>query len=465
MKKVFLLLLIVFSVNKIVAQTNACGAGVTTLTQGATCSPTSGTSNGATGGGTGCTNGTNDDDVWYQFVATATSAIVTVNCNNNFDGVVACWTSCAATTAVTGGTCRDGALAGGVETLNLSGLTIGTTYFIQVYDWDSGSGGFTICVSSPPAAPANDNCSGAIPLTSGASCTMTSGTVAAATQSMAGCVGTADDDVWYSFTPTTAGQTINLNASGSMDPVVQIFSGGCGALSSLSCNDASYTTGGNGTSNIGGLTPGQTYYIRVYDYWSGAPSTTSFSICAVNFTPPPPNNQDCAGAIAVCQNVYNQATAYSGTGNVLNEINTSSCLSSGEKNDVWYQFTVQTSGNLSFNITPNLAADDYDWAVYNLTNNNCADIYTTPGLQVSCNFSGTAGVTGPNGGSASNSQGSLGTPGNATIPVTAGQTYVVNVSQFSTSTGGYNLNFGSSTAAIFDNVPPRINSLTATPGC
>jgi gliding motility-associated-like protein len=128
-----------------------------------------------------------------------------------------------------------------------------------------------------------------------------------------------------------------------------------------------------------------------------------------------------------------------------------------KKNDVWYQFTVQTSGNLAFSITPNTLTDDYDWAVYNLTNNNCADIYSNAALEVSCNFSGTSGVTGPNG--------NAGIQNEAVIPVVAGQTYVVNVSQFSTSTAGYNLNFGASTASIFDNVPPRINSLVSTPTC
>src|ERR1041385_4311263 len=130
-----------------------------------------------------------------------------------------------------------------------------------------------------------------------------------------------------------------------------------------------------------------------------------------------PNNQDCLDAIPICQNVYSTTISYSGQGNVLNEINqNSSCLGSGELNDVWYTFTVQQSGNLNFLITPNNSADDYDWAVYNLTNNNCSDIYTNPSIEVSCNFSGTPGTTGPNCGSSNASQKSAGTPYNALFP-------------------------------------------------
>lgn len=178
-----------------------------------------------------------------------------------------------------------------------------------------------------------------------------------------------------------------------------------------------------------------------------------------------PNNQDCLAAIPICQNVYSTTVSYSGEGNYPNEINNgSSCLGSGELNDVWYTFTVQQSGNLNFLITPNNSADDYDWAVYNLTNNNCSDIYTNPGIEVSCNFSGTSGTTGPNGGSALNSQNAAGTPYNQVVPVTVGQTYVVNVSNFSQTQNGYTIDFSASTAVIFDQIPPQILSVN-NPGC
>jgi gliding motility-associated-like protein len=178
-----------------------------------------------------------------------------------------------------------------------------------------------------------------------------------------------------------------------------------------------------------------------------------------------PTNQDCLNAIPICQNVYSTTVSYSGQGNFPNEINNgSSCLGSGELNDVWYTFTVQASGNLNFTITPNNSSDDYDWAVYNLTNNSCGDIFSTPGLEVSCNFSATPGNTGPDGGSSMTSQPASGTPHNQVVPVIVGQTYVVNVSNFSSTQNGYTINFGASSATIFDNIPPQILSVS-NPGC
>ncbi len=189
----------------------------------------------------------------------------------------------------------------------------------------------------------------------------------------------------------------------------------------------------------------------------------------VNVNAQTPNEQDCLGAIPVCQYTYYQANSFSGTGNYPNEINTSgcpvSCMLDGEKNDVWYVFTVQTTGNLSFNITPNNSSDDYDWAVYNLTNANCSDISSNSSLQVSCNWSATSGTTGANGGSTNTCVEASGPNDNAVIPVTAGETYVLNISNYSSTQSGYTLDFTASSASIFDNVPPVFVSVNQPVPC
>jgi hypothetical protein len=170
--------------------------------------------------------------------------------------------------------------------------------------------------------------------------------------------------------------------------------------------------------------------------------------------------QDCINAIPICQLVYIQSNSYTGTGAVLNEINPAiSCLLSGEKNDAWYQLTIQTGGDICFTLTPNAITDDYDWAVFNLTNASCSDIATNAALQVSCNYSGNigcGGTTGANGGQS----GPCGGQNNACIPVLAGQTYVLNVSNFSATQGGYILDFTASTAVLAGGGIPAISNIT-----
>ncbi len=165
-----------------------------------------------------------------------------------------------------------------------------------------------------------------------------------------------------------------------------------------------------------------------------------------------PTVQDCLGAIPVCQGQYEQGQSFSGTGNIANEINSGpSCLNTGEKNDVWYVITVQSSGILSFTITPNNSGDDYDWALFDLTNHLCADIYNNSALEVRCNFSGTSGSTGANGQS--------GSQNSPTLPVLANQVYVLNISNYSSTQYGYLLSFTASTAGIYDNQKPTMQQI------
>jgi hypothetical protein len=126
---------------------------------------------------------------------------------------------------------------------------------------------------------------------------------------------------------------------------------------------------------------------------------------------------------------------------------------SGEKNCVWYYVTVQSDGLMGFVITPNISSNDYDWVVYDITDARCEDIYSQAAqLQVSCNWSGTSGATGPNGGSNNSCQAAGGTPFNAMIPVVDGQNFVINISNYSTTNqSGYSLDFSMSTAQVFDN--------------
>lgn len=126
-------------------------------------------------------------------------------------------------------------------------------------------------------AQGND-CATAPLITQGTTCVATYGTTAGATQSQAGCSGTADDDVWYRFVATSTVVNIYAIGDGDFDMVWQLFSGTCGALTPLHCEDNTYE-GEEESSSIGGLVVGQTYYIRFYDYYAGPPSALTFSVC------------------------------------------------------------------------------------------------------------------------------------------------------------------------------------------
>ncbi|MFH1120090.1 MAG: T9SS type A sorting domain-containing protein [Bacteroidota bacterium] len=189
-----------------------------------------------------------------------------------------------------------------------------------------------------------------------------------------------------------------------------------------------------------------------------------------------PTNQDCLGAIPVCTYQYNQPLSYQGTGNYPNEINgTQTCPRScmdGEKNSVWYVISVKTGGMLSFIITPVSSVDDYDWAVYNLNTMECSDIYNNAiFMQSSCNaaggpgYQGATGISTANGGTKNCNGGGNTFKWNADFPVNSGDTYVLCVSNWTQTQSGYLLDFGASTADIFDDIPALITSVNTDIGC
>ena len=167
------------------------------------------------------------------------------------------------------------------------------------------------------------------------------------------------------------------------------------------------------------------------------------------------SQQDCAGAIPVCQQTYVQPNSYSGFGNTQEIFNT--CLINNEQASVWYVFTVQTAGTFFFNIN---TANDYDWALYNLTGTSCANIPNmTP---VRCNYSATYGNTGmvsPASATGTISYDATNTPTMPGMNVTVGQTYALIVDNYTQDQNGYTLTF-SGTSTFLDVTAPTFTSNT-----
>ncbi len=194
------------------------------------------------------------------------------------------------------------------------------------------------------------------------------------------------------------------------------------------------------------------------------PSCGNAVTCVPNYVPRP--QQDCVNALPLCDTINGPfQTSYCGMGDITCEINAvNSCLRSGEKNSVWYKFTARTGGFVNFSIIPVTLSDDYDWAVYRLPSGvndtiSCGLIFNFPFLEVSCNYSGTPGPTGPNG------QG--GAQNNPVLPVNAGDFFVLNISNFEQNAlTGYTIDFTGSTAAIvLPSDPYQLDTITQIPTC
>lgn len=317
----------------------------TTLTVGSTCSTVTGTAAGATASIAALTcntfQGDADDDVWYKFVATATTQTITVVGSTSYDAVVDLRSGACNGTNIA---CADASVAGQQEQIIANGLTVGTQYYVRVYDYNTGEPAtptFTICVTSgAPPPPANDDCANATALTVHADgdCTTnaTMGDNSTATQSVDGptCDATTTGifaDVWYSFNSgSNADIALNFDA-GTMGDLVVVLYDGCGGTE-LDCAVAPtfpyhYS-----------VTPGTNYVLRVYSntqYGNGG----QFALC-LSAASAPPVNDECTGATVQDLSVPGSVT--------VNGDNTGATDSEGVGvNTVWEAFTITSCANVS----------------------------------------------------------------------------------------------------------------------
>ena len=250
-------------------------------------------------------------------------------------------------------------------TITISGLSgptngrIGFRYYVT----DGGPGGsnsnyigidsYTYYSTLNP--PSNDECLNATILDHSAVCTPAQGTLQSASESLPGCDGIANNDVWYQFTASTNATTLGLLSSADMDPVVEVYSGTCSNLSSLLCLNATYD-GENESTSISGLVPGQDYYIRIYDWYDWIPNTMDFSLCIETFDQcnidsginSTPENEVCGdntnGGCYLANPVYQNVTC--------NETVFGSCWAeNGNKDFDWYRFEIYETGLTSILIS------------------------------------------------------------------------------------------------------------------
>lgn len=365
-------------------------------------------------------------------------------------------------------------------------VTAGQTYYLVVDHWPSPSCAnydnvsITLTSSSSP-----DLCSAPLFTTYSV---LTTGTTAGAPSLgvTPSCVGSSScggsvPGRWYRFVATAANMTVHVAPGSLTDPAVAVFSApSCsGPFTEIACND-------NGTGcesspyfarlNLTGLAVGQTYYVAVFAGAVGGSGDFTLAIWPTSGTPPSQYGQDCdavagdpaTGPIIPCGSSMSfGAPGFVGPGIVCDLPYTAggcpaSCLTSGERNIVWFRLPINANGNLSFSISPS-ANVDYDWTLYRIDNvaNPCQAIRSGSINPVRCSYDAPTSCDGTY-----NTGVACGTPGCASgtcegaggqgwlscVSVNAGEVYLLGISNFSTSTfPGFSVNFGSSPIAYQTN--------------
>ena len=299
--------------------------------------------------------GTEDDDVWFAFVATSTTHRISIlnAAGSTTDMYHSLWTGadCSSLTLVAG-SCSD------ADVSNPTGLTIGTTYYVRVYTWTATAGQsstFNVCIGTPPPAPTNDNFATPIAVTCGNIYVGdTSSSVTLDEDSAPDGFGADLDapNLWYSFTGNGSAQTVTVNLCGSSyDTSVLVYTGTSGNLTLVAANDDDNTCVSNTlNSKTSFASDGTTtYYITVEGYNVGSVGAFTMNVTCAAVTPPAVANQDCGTALNVSVNGLDN--------NSDNSFATVSptqptCDLFGSIQDVWFSFVAPASGSVTCLVTP-----------------------------------------------------------------------------------------------------------------
>jgi hypothetical protein len=204
------------------------------------------------------------------------------------------------------------------------------------------------------AQPPNDNCTFATVINTtpfGVACSASiSASTVTATNSLPGtnCVALPDDDLWYQFTANTSSiifrysNARNIVTGGQTSPSFALYQGACPSTATTFFCQA-VTTSGDGFRIVSGLTPGVTYYLRLWSLSTGIGMAIDFCIQDV---PGPPSNDNCGGATPVATlppgSTCTSPTVASTVGSTMS-VPGPSCSSTSHNDDIWYSFVANTT--------------------------------------------------------------------------------------------------------------------------
>ncbi|MCI3938668.1 T9SS type A sorting domain-containing protein [Chryseobacterium aahli] len=216
--------------------------------------------------------GNPDDDVWFKFVATATTHKISLNnitsIGTDFSDDIDFQVFSGACGNLTSVLCSEPASS------LVTGLTVGSTYYVRVFS-AAGAGSnnsFDICVGTVPPAPVNDACSGALVATlfpysytqsDALGATNNSGFLNACSN---GIIDGMNDGTWFTFVGNGSNVDIivTMPAGSYFDPQIGVFTGSCTALNCFDTIDDA----GDGEIEILSIASvsGTTYYVNVGHY-------------------------------------------------------------------------------------------------------------------------------------------------------------------------------------------------------
>ncbi|CAA6803338.1 MAG: Unknown protein [uncultured Aureispira sp.] len=248
-------------------------------------------------------------------------------------------------------------------------LTPGATIWVRVWEFGGNNNGtFDICVvdGNPGLGTVvNDDPCGATALTVGAACSFSTFTTAGATATVGppapGCASFSDADVWFTATVPASGHLIfDTNTGVITDGGMAIYTGSCGSLTLVECDDDDSANGLMPMIDNATLTPGATIWVRVWEF--GGNNNGTFDICVHNGTggaTTPTNDEPCTATALTAGLTCSFSTftnASAGNSSLTTTTALPTCANFVDA-DVWFTVTVPASGHLIFDTNTGVVTD------------------------------------------------------------------------------------------------------------
>ena len=230
------------------------------------------------------------------------------------------------------------------------------------------------CAVAAWAQPANDECINAISLgdiTTYCSSPAEFSNVGATTspQGRSTChFDTVGHDVWFSFVATAPNLSITLigdlarSSGGTLRfPELAVYEASCAMPVEVACGTDAFEV--NVVSTLyEDLVPGELYFVKIQARES---REGTFQLCIDNYDFVPPPQSDCVDGVILCDKSSFSVANVNSAGSDRDEVDPSECIRE-ELNSVWYRWTCDEPGNLTFTLTPKSPVDDLDFAIYEL---------------------------------------------------------------------------------------------------
>lgn len=349
-------------------ENNNCLDAIMIATQPAPCfTPTEGTNLGSNFENIGsCALGGGDvaaKDVWYQTIVPPSGKVIIRTSealeNSITNTVLEVFTGpdCGNLTSIA---CEDDGAIGEFASVEISSEPAGTLLWIRVWEFDSDEfRNFNICAIEPPTS--SDECSNAAEIAVNPDfCVdpVIASFEGASHSGLGTCTqgfGGSRDDIWFRLTAPASGNVniTTMRAGGLIfnNTAMEAFTGTCGNLTSIDCNDNT-STSNYAELMLTGLTPGETVFIRIWNATFFPIGEGFFYLCAVEPSTGPPANDECDNAdILIVQPGdcvdFNGGTDFNATSSTPLAGAPADCQNNFNEKDIW--FKVQIPANFETN--------------------------------------------------------------------------------------------------------------------